>query len=611
MASPPKLNDAQNGDLAQLWDRHAPTQTITLSNPTNSNRGGRGGRGGRGRGRGTGGGGGVAPTTVVTMELGDEEYTHICHLYSFFRWNLCDDYMSQRRNENQPPPNGSARTVSPDAEAAPDTGIQSEHRHGNSRTRQSLMFLFKENSTENAAGHWMAPEIRGGTLVVSFNHLVFMQELTDYENRSQPSQQPNNNNVQSTPFASYLHKYPDRAIACVGCAVGIAVLSAYRQNQPSSLPQNNRRSPQLSTLETAIYKPRFYNLSPSNQVRMAHIRTSTVDCLVSLRGTVTKARPKRLRVLDAGFTCCKCGIDQICKFVDGKYSSPTRCEDMKCRSNKFALVRKVANFCDVQELRIQEVREELCDDLENGDESMGQSNGNRESGRAPRHMEVEVANDLVDQCHAGDSIVVVGIVRAMNSALASGRAGKRAEETSTYKLYVVAHSIVNLTADDNVRGGRDADDLQSGNERGQNKRQRTGASTSGIDYTDQQLQQINNIAHADHLMYSMPTRMAFPFDLLVRSLCPSIVGNDLVKAGMILCLLGGTPPQVSGLEAQSGMTIRSNSHCLIVGELSLFFNSLRFAISIMNDCLLCPLICCDLQAILGWVRVKCFYLQTK
>lgn len=153
----------------------------------------------------------------------------------------------------------------------------------------------------------------------------------------------------------------------------------------------------------------------------------------------------------------------------------------------------------------------------------------------------------------------------MNSALASGRAGKRAEETSTYKLYVVAHSIVNLTADNGTSGGQDAHDFQSGTEQRHNKRQRTDGSSSAMDYTDQQLQQINNIAHADHLMYSMPTRMAFPFDLLVRSLCPSIIGNDIVKAGMILCLLGGTPPQVSGLEAHSGMTIRYNSHCLIVG----------------------------------------------
>ena len=30
------------------------------------------------------------------------------------------------------------------------------------------------------------------------------------------------------------------------------------------------------------------------------------------------------------------------------------------------------------------------------------------------------------------------------------------------------------------------------------------------------------------------------FSLLVKSLCPSIFGNELVKAGMILSLFGGT-----------------------------------------------------------------------
>ncbi len=60
--------------------------------------------------------------------------------------------------------------------------------------------------------------------------------------------------------------------------------------------------------------------------------------------------------------------------------------------------------------------------------------------------------------------------------------------------------------------------------------------------------------------------MAFPFDLLVRSLCPSIIGHDCVKAGILLGLLGGTPSS-SGLEdVKSGLTIRSNIHCLIVGD---------------------------------------------
>ena len=381
----PELNDAQKGDLAQLWERHAPNQSKTLSQPASS----RGGRGGRGRGRGGSGNRGVAPTTVVTMDMEDADYTHICQLYAFFRWCICKGLRSRRECENT---GSSSRTVTPDASSQ------------SSRTWQSMMFLFEKFNRnrrqsdrnivqQNETGS-ILPKIRGGTQIISFDHLLFMQEFNEYEKESQPT----------LKFGSHLLYHPDRAIACAGCAIGLVVKSAWRQNQTTSLLQNGQ-NPQLSTLDTAIYKPRFYNLAPSNQMRMAHVRTSTVDTLISLRGTVTKARPKRLRVLDAGFTCCKCGLTQICKLVDGKYSSPTRCVDIKCRSSKFTIVRKVANFCDVQELRIQESREEFCDDFENGQPGMGsigRDDGNRESGRAPRHIEVEVCNDLVDQCNAGE-----------------------------------------------------------------------------------------------------------------------------------------------------------------------------------------------------------------
>lgn len=330
--APPQLTDSQKADLAQLWERHAPMQTITLNN-SSSSQSGRGGRGGRGRGRGGGSGSnGVAATTVVSMEMGDEEYAHICRLHSFFRWVLYNSGSQPRGNQLQN--NSSGRTVTPDS--------HSEHELGSSRTRESLMFLFRQNKRprENGNGNanvvrWnettpMAPNVRGGNVVISFNHLLFIQELEEFEGGPQQHDAD-----QPISFATYLYRSPDRATACVGCAIGVVILSAWRQNQPSSL--QSRPNP---TLETAIYKPRFFNLAPSNQIRMAHIRTSTVGCLISLRGTVTKARPKRLRVLDAGFTCCKCGINQICKFVEGKYSSPTRCEDMKCRSNKFTLVRQ-------------------------------------------------------------------------------------------------------------------------------------------------------------------------------------------------------------------------------------------------------------------------------
>jgi DNA helicase MCM8 len=59
-------------------------------------------------------------------------------------------------------------------------------------------------------------------------------------------------------------------------------------------------------------------------------------------------------------------------------------------------------------------------------------------------------------------------------------------------------------------------------------------------------------------------RRAFPFDLLVRSLCPCIIGHNAVKAGILLCLLGGSFPQSQSSEKENA--IRCNSHMLIVGD---------------------------------------------
>ena len=83
-------------------------------------------------------------------------------------------------------------------------------------------------------------------------------------------------------------------------------------------------------------------------------------------------------------------------------------------------------------------------------------------------------------------------------------------------------------------------------------------------FTQAQLQNIVQLCHADHRCLGEAERRAFPFDLLVRSLCPSIIGHHSVKAGILLCLLGGTPPSSSKMDR--GATIRSNSHILIVGD---------------------------------------------
>jgi len=164
---------------------------------------------------------------------------------------------------------------------------------------------------------------------------------------------------------------------------------------------------------------------------------------------------------------------------------------------------------------------------------------------------VELTNDLIDACRPGDIILLACYVDAVNSALAAGRAGKRAQETSTYKLFLHGHSITTLSESNNqIRDKLGSESATDG-----------GSQTT---YTQQQLHNIIQLCHADHRCLSMVERRAFPFDLLVRSLCPSIIGHHAVKAGILLCLLGGTPPVSEQMDR--GNTIRSNSHILIVGD---------------------------------------------
>jgi len=125
-----------------------------------------------------------------------------------------------------------------------------------------------------------------------------------------------------------------------------------------------------------------------------------------------------------------------------------------------------------------------------------------------------------------------------------GQRGKRAQETSTYSLYLVGHSVMTLSES-----------------REQHRQEENGG---GVMYTQQQLEAITRLCHADHKYFGLMERRAFPFDLLVRSLCPSIIGHNEVKAGLLLCLLGGTPPNQTTSEREN--TIRSNSHILIVGD---------------------------------------------
>ena len=425
----------------------------------------------------------------------------------------------------------------------------------NNSNSNSAVTVSAPSSSDNSAP--LTPRLSQGRHLVTIDHTSFLSELEAYErNQNSNGQGPNN------AFGAFLYHKPNYGLCITNCAIALTLITLQRRaraamthNHQSSghhhhqhhhhhLMDQTRNNAMMVPPQSILINLRFQNVYPLIEIQ--DVKTSNAYKLITLRGRIIKVHPKRLRLLNADVLCIKCGEQFEHMFQGGRYELPKRCvgglgdNGKKCQGQKFELLRRTAKYIDCQILKLQE------DD-----------NATSAAGRTPRHIEVEVTHDLVNVCHAGDCVRVVGVINAVNSAVASGRGGKRAAETSTYHLFMKANSIVNTTAELHDRKKKPG--VQHNDD--------GGGSNRGLAFTDDQLEKITKVAHADHMFGTLPIRMAFPFDLLVRSLCPSIIGHDMVKAGILLGLLGGTPPSSSGLEdVRSGVSIRSNIHCLIVGD---------------------------------------------
>ncbi|KAJ8556976.1 hypothetical protein ON010_g8989 [Phytophthora cinnamomi] len=165
-------------------------------------------------------------------------------------------------------------------------------------------------------------------------------------------------------------------------------------------------------------------------------------------------------------------------------------------------------------------------------------------GRMPRMIEVELYEDLVDTCIPGNVVTISGIVKSINSEIHEGRYGKRAQANSLYILYICANSVENSAKVD-----KDKD------------------KASDIDFTKEDLEQISNIINQGDV-----------FDRLVHSLCPGIYRNDIVKAGLILALLGGTR---NTDDKDTTCVRRADSHVLVVGDPGLGKSQMLRAVSMV------------------------------
>jgi DNA helicase MCM8 len=331
-------------------------------------------------------------------------------------------------------------------------------------------------------------------------------------------------------IAAVIPAAPEEALPCIGLAASRAAEQICEQiadGEPLPVTQDHR------------LWPRIYNFGPL--VPLRSLKGNSVGRFVAVRGTVVRVSNIRQQVTAMQFECAKCGECFSRTFLDYKFYPPTSCPTEKCRSRSFLPRRDTAETVDWQKIRVQEI-------IDQDDDSTV-----REEGRIPRTIDAELFADLIDSCIPGDTITVCGTVRVFSVDTAGGGgggsgAGGSAKATKAgkclYYLYIEANSTTSSRKSKTRSSENDGLTFDKG--------------SGGTEAT------------AIHSVIREVVREKDPFAFLVQSSVPSIYGHELVKAGMLLSLFGGSPKQRigsdSGGSASGTVAIRRDVHCLVVGD---------------------------------------------
>ncbi len=246
------------------------------------------------------------------------------------------------------------------------------------------------------------------------------------------------------------------------------------------------------------FRIRFSNLPESQKIMVRDVRSKQIGKLIFTQGIVRQKSDVRPQVTTARFECPSCGNVLSVLQLEQKFREPSRCG---CgRKGKFKLLGK--ELVDVQRI----VLEESPDDLEGGEQ--------------PKRMDILLKQDLVSpledkKTNPGSKIMINGIVKEVPITLNTGGQSIRFD----------------LMIDTNFVDGVDEDYMN-------------------LQIDDEDKKKIIELSKDPRV-----------YEILVKSLAPSIYGYEKIKEAILLQLLGGVQKK-----RKDGVQIRGDMHILLIGD---------------------------------------------
>ncbi|KAI1105500.1 cell division control protein 54 [Jackrogersella minutella] len=266
-------------------------------------------------------------------------------------------------------------------------------------------------------------------------------------------------------------------------------------------PQPSQRPPQGPSLEEKVMD-QTYMTRPCGLDEVTNLRDlnpSDMDKLICIKGLVIRTTPVIPDMKQAFFRCSVCSHSLLVGLDRGKIREPTECPRYLCDSkNSMQIIHNRCEFEDKQVIKLQETPDAVP------------------AGQTPHSVSVCVYNELVDFCKAGDRIRITGIYR-----VSPVRVNPRQRSVkSVFKTFV---DVVHVAKVDNKRMDADPSTLEEEN-----------------NDPDNNIEETRNISPEEEEKIKATAARPDIYELLSRSLAPSIYEMDDVKKGVLLQMFGGT-----------------------------------------------------------------------
>jgi len=245
----------------------------------------------------------------------------------------------------------------------------------------------------------------------------------------------------------------------------------------------------------------------------------------------------------AFFRCLTCSHTVQVEIDRGKIEEPARCpRDVCATMGTMSLVHNRCDFADRQVIRLQETPDAVPD------------------GQTPHTVTLSVYDEMVDIAKPGDRIIVTGVYRSVPVRVNP----RQRTMKSLFKTYLdVVHTRIGA-------GGTVGFDRSTRPATGDRM---PGVGDAGGSIDDQVFEDSiaggqgrrTKKAELEARLIDI-SRKHDLYDLLARSLAPSIWGMDDVKKGILLQLFGGTNKSIARGGGGGGPRYRGDINVLLVGD---------------------------------------------